>query len=119
MQKDGYWRYGSNYGYDYPMYGYNYGEGETLAPIGTSSKGGYMRARPGYDVSTLVASVNILAQRGQEQACEALLTATSDVYKEYATDLRKGEVPRVDVRGWRRQQIAAVQPLAAKASSVN
>ena len=88
MQKDDYWRYGSIYGYGYPMYGYNYGEGEMLAPIGTSATGGYMRARPGYDVRTLVASVNILAQCGQEQACEALLTATSDVYKECATDLR-------------------------------
>ena len=116
MQKDGYWRYGSDYGYGYPMYGYNYGEGETLAPIGTSTTGGYMRARPGYDVRTLVASVNILARRGQQQACEALLTATRDVYKQYATDLRKGDVPRADVRGWRRQQIATAQPLTGSTS---
>ncbi len=82
LQKDGYWLHGTGYGYGYPMFGYGYSEQGTATPAGTSGTpeaSGYWRARPGYEVRTLIASANILAQRGQQQACEALLTATRDI----------------------------------------
>lgn len=113
MQKDGYWLHGAGYGYGYPMYGYGYGYDElaTLPPSGTTAPTQYWRARPGYDVRTLIASANILAQRGQQQACEALLSTIRNVYKDYEADLRKGDVAKVNVPGWRSQQIAAAQPV--------
>ena len=103
LQKDGYWLHGSGYGYGYPMYGYGYGYAMQPASPGV----GYSRVRPGYDVRTLLASANILAQRGDEQACERSLSSARDIYSTYAADLRSGKVPRIDVSAWRRQQIGA------------
>ena len=117
MNKDGYWLHGSGYGYGFPMYGYGYGEREALPPSGTSVASGYWRVRPGYEVRTLIASTNILAQHGQQQACEALLTATRDIYRGYAADLRKGKAPRADVSEWRRQQITTAQPVTGNKTS--
>lgn len=113
MQKDGYWRGGSGYGYGYPMQGYAYDEARplvtgTVAPVGAA----YWRARPGYEIRTLLASAQILAQRGQQQPCEALLAATRDIYGRYAGEMRSGNVPRDNAEGWRHEQLAAAQPVA-------
>ena len=118
MQKDGYWLHGSGLGYGYPMYGYGYGYGydEAVAPpaMGSASSPhatAYWRARPGYEIRTLVASATILAQRGQQKTCEALLGATRDIYGRYSADLRRGDAPRSDGAAWRRQRLAEAQPV--------
>ncbi|MBC7415214.1 MAG: PRC-barrel domain-containing protein [Herminiimonas sp.] len=124
MQKDGYWLRGAGYGYGYgyPMggYGYNYNYDESRpAPMGaehTLAATSYWRARPGYEVRTLLASAKILAERGQQQACETLLGATRDVYSRYAADLRNGNVPRADVSRWRKEQLAGAQPISGTTS---
>jgi sporulation protein YlmC with PRC-barrel domain len=120
MQKDGYWLSGAGYGYGYPMYGYGYGM--TVAPPAATASGtptamGYLRARPGYEVRTLLASANILAQRGEQKACEAMLTTTRDIYKGYEEDLRSRDARRTDPTGWRREQIAAAQPMSDSSSA--
>jgi sporulation protein YlmC with PRC-barrel domain len=113
LQKDGYWLHGSGYGYGYPMYGYGYAYGGERLPASSTPKGsGYWRARPGYEVRTLLASANILAQRGNQPACESLLGSARDIYSTYVAELRNGKVPPVDVSAWRRQQIATAVAVA-------
>ena len=103
LQKEGYWLHSYGYGYGYPMYGYGYGYVAEPNVAGV----GYSNVRPGYEVRTLIASANILAQRGDQEACESSLSAARTVYVAYAADLSSGKVPRLDVSAWRRQQIAA------------
>ncbi|MEO8545917.1 MAG: hypothetical protein ABJA49_14460 [Betaproteobacteria bacterium] len=74
MQKDGYWRGVTGYGYGYPMQGYGYDETMPLpatagasAPVANTPGGAaYWSARPGYEVRTLLAATQILAQDGQQ-----------------------------------------------------
>ncbi len=112
LEKDGYWRGGSGYGYGYPMHGYAYDEVRplitgTATPVGAA----YWRARPGYEIRTLLASAQIMAQRGQQQACETLLSETREIYGRYAGELRSGKVPRYNASEWRNAQLAAAVPV--------
>ena len=120
MGKDGYWLGGSGYGYGYPMGGYGYGYGYPMGARPTTpatAPRGYQDARPGYEVRILVASANILARHGQQQACEDVLATSRDIYKVYVADLHSGKMPMANVPGWRQQQIAAAQPVTAKDTS--
>ena len=116
MQKDGYWRGVSGYGYGYPMYGYAYDAGmpsPAMTSAGSSGVAAYWRARPGYEVRTLLAATQIMAQRGQQASCEALLGETRKIYSSYAADMRSGHVPK-DASDWRQAQLAAAQPVAGQ-----
>jgi sporulation protein YlmC with PRC-barrel domain len=108
MQTDGYWLHGSGYGYGYPMYGY--GQRETMG-AGSLAAIGHRRARPGYEVRTLIASANILGNNGKQEACDVVLAAARDIYKGYAAELRDGKESRIDWSTWTRQQIAAALPV--------
>jgi sporulation protein YlmC with PRC-barrel domain len=105
MEKDGHWLGGSGVGYGYPIGGF-YGVDYPAATFA----GGYRNARPGYEVRILVASANILARNGQQQACEDVLATTQAIYKQYAANM--DGVPMADVPAWRRQEIAAAKPVA-------
>jgi sporulation protein YlmC with PRC-barrel domain len=106
MEKDGHWLGESGMGYGYPMGGY-YGPGYPAATFA----GGYQNVRPGYEVRTLVASANILARNGQQQACEDVLATTQSIYKQYAADMTSGGVPMADIPAWRRQEISTAKPV--------
>ena len=145
MEKDGYWLGASGYGYGYPMggYGYGYAMGAipaggaiaakapmpaagaipvvTPAPVAGASPavvpGRYQDARPGYEVRMLVASADILARHGKDQACEDVLTTSRAIYQTYVADMRSGKYPMADVPNWRQQQIAAAQPVTSTTTS--
>jgi sporulation protein YlmC with PRC-barrel domain len=108
LRKDGYWIDGAGYGYGYPVYGYGYSYGGRY-----SESAGYGRARPGYEVRTMLATARILAQRGEQQPCESVLHATRDAYASYVSELRKGQIPPADVPTWRREQIETAVPVTA------
>ncbi len=110
MQKEGYWLRGSSLGYGYPLYGYGYGD---PGMTGSGISRGYSRARPGYEIRMLVGSASILAERGEGQACRAVLTSARNLYERYAADLRDGKVPRVDLVGWKQHQLAIAKPVAS------
>lgn len=116
MSKQGYWLGGADYGYGYPMggYGYGYGYGMMTGGRATGATSDYMTARPGYEVRTLIASANILAQTGQEQTCENVLASARTVYTRYAAELHERGVPWADQPGWRQRQIATAQPVTGK-----
>lgn len=120
MRQDGYWRSVSNYGYGYPMYGYGYDSNVGMAALTkpdanptAPASAAYWRARPGYEIRMLFASAQILAQRGQQQPCEALLGTTRSIYDSYASELRSGNVPRDNPESWRHDQLAATLPVTA------
>lgn len=102
QQKDGYWLDAGGNGYGYPVYGYGYGY--SLGGHYAESNR-YLRAGPGYEVRTMIASAQILAKNGHEVACENVLSAARESYTAYVAELRKGQVPPPNVSTWRREQI--------------
>ena len=110
MDKEGYWLGGSGYGYGYPMMGYGF-DPPMMEGRPEATGMGYQNARPGYELRTLVAAANILAQQGQQQPCEDVLATTRQIYKVYVADMHSGKMPTADVQSWRQQQIAAAQPV--------
>lgn len=123
MQKEGYWLRGSSLGYGYPMYGYGYGYGYgyeadrvngTLGAAGdrgTMGVEGYSSVRPGYEIRMLIGSASVLAERGESEACRAVLGAARNLYGRYAADMREGKYPRADVVGWKQRQLAGAKPV--------
>lgn len=115
MSKQGYWLSGSDYGYGYPMGGYGYGGyGMMAGGRAIGATGGYATARPGYEIRTLVASANILAQTGKKQACESVLASARTLYTRDAADLHDRGVSWADQPDWHQRQIAAAQPVTGK-----
>ena len=116
MGKDGYWLGGSGYGYGYPMGSSGYGWYGAVGG-GNPTANGYENARPGYEVRTLLAAANILAQHGQQKACETVVGTTRGIYQLYVADLHRISVPIVDVPYWQQRQIAAAQPVTGQNKS--
>ena len=101
IEKDGYWLGGPGDGHDNPR-----------GKASPAAEDAYASARLGYEVRTLLASANILARNGQDQACEDVLATTRNIYKRYVADLRSGKVPTVDGANWRQEQVVAAQQIA-------
>ena len=117
MEKDGYWLAGSGYGYGYPMGESSNGYGGPMGSYRDEATAGYRNVRPGYEVRMLTASANILAQHGQQQACEQVLATTRDIYKVYIADMHSGKIPMMNMPAWRQHQIAIAQPVTSNDTS--
>jgi sporulation protein YlmC with PRC-barrel domain len=115
MEKDGYWLGGSGYAYGYPTgtMGYRRSQGGDSGADVT----GYLNARPGYEVRSLVVAANILARQGKGPPCQEVLDTARDVYKRYSADMHASGMPMVDIPGWQQQQISTAQPVTDKTTS--
>jgi sporulation protein YlmC with PRC-barrel domain len=112
MQVAGNWVHGTGYGYGYPAYGYGYGDHRVATDHSNAGASGHSRARPGYEIRTMIAAATILAQRGDQKECDALVTATREMYRGYAADQRDRKAPRLDSAAWRRSEISSAVPVA-------
>jgi sporulation protein YlmC with PRC-barrel domain len=114
LGRDGYWLGGSDYGYGYPMGGYGYGYGNPTDGSTVATDDGYLNARPGYEVRTLIISADILGQHGANQPCEDVLGTARQIYATYTNDLRGRGVSGIDGADWQRQQVATAQPVTGQ-----
>ncbi len=108
---------GSELGYGYPAYGYGYGYESGVGYGGMGATGGdgavyagrYSSARPGYEIRMLIGSASILAERGEGEACRAVLGAARNQCERYAAELPRrqgaeGEPGRVEAASTRSRQ---------------
>jgi sporulation protein YlmC with PRC-barrel domain len=111
METDGYWFGWSGYAYGNPMsggYAYDYPMGGHPPPTPLR----YPNARLGYEFRELMISANILARRGRQEPCEAVLGMTQRIYTTYVAQLKSDKVPTASNSGWRQQEIAGAKPVA-------
>jgi hypothetical protein len=109
MEKDGYWLGGSGYGFGYPLGGIGYGD----PTLPANSADTVQNARPGYEVRVLLASATILADNGQQRACESVLATMRQAYAVYVADLHEQGLRTADGPAWQQQQIASAQPVTS------
>lgn len=95
MTKDGFWLNG---------YGYRWGYGvPPAAATGLNA--------PRFQIQTLFVAVSVLARRGNEQACQAVLAELGKVYDERVAQLRQAGIEPGQVITWRQRLILAAQPV--------
>ena len=73
--------------------------------------------RPSYELRTLIASANILAQRGEQQLCEGELSTIRDIYKTYVADMHGNGMREVDGQSTQQKQIAAAKPVTTQTNA--
>jgi hypothetical protein len=61
---------------------------------------------PGHELRTLYAAAEVLARRGDQQGCQAVLAKLSEIYDQYAGELRQAGVEPGEVTSWRAQRLA-------------
>jgi sporulation protein YlmC with PRC-barrel domain len=80
------------------------------AAVGPWGNVGWQQA-PAYELSTLYDAAYILSARGDQKGCEAVLAELTELYGEYATQLREAGVDPNAVSGWRAQEVLAARPV--------
>ncbi|MDQ2081093.1 PRC-barrel domain-containing protein [Xanthobacteraceae bacterium Astr-EGSB] len=122
MDKDGYWLtgWGSRWGYGVAPADRRLpataarpsvdarAPGVSAAPWGRSQ---YGISAPRYQIRTLHSAAGVLAARGDEQGCQAVLSELRQVYDAYVADLRRMGVEPGEVANWRQERIAAAKPV--------
>jgi sporulation protein YlmC with PRC-barrel domain len=99
--------------------------GQTAPRAGTMGPDPWRDARwgvesPRYQISTLYRAANVLAYRGEQQACDGVMAELRDVYDDHVADLKQAGVKPGQITTWRQGQIAAAKPVAQlKAGGVN
>lgn len=67
---------------------------------------------PGVQIETLFRAAQVLAVRGDQEGCDAVLNELRQLYDEYATQLREAGVEPGQVTTWRRDMLLTAQPVS-------
>lgn len=103
MDKDGFWL--SGYGY---RWGYGVPPG-VVTPWGAVA--GFGINAPRFQIQALYSAASVLARRGNEQACQAVLAELGQVYGQRVAQLRQAGIEPGQVISWRQRLILAAQPV--------
>jgi sporulation protein YlmC with PRC-barrel domain len=111
MDKDGLWL--SGYGY---RWGYGLPPGIAI-PWGAFTEFGI--DAPRFQVVTLYGAASVLARRGNEQTCRAVLMELQQVYDQSVAKLREAGIEPGEVISWRQRLILAAQPVTQMARALS
>ncbi|WP_414476100.1 PRC-barrel domain-containing protein [Microvirga sp. M2] len=103
MDKDGFWLNG---------YGYRWAYGNppaVVAPWGTLTEFGI--DAPRFQIQTLYSTASVLARRGNEQACQTVLSELGAVYDQRVAQLRQAGIEPGQVISWRQRLLLEAQPV--------
>ena len=103
MDKDAFWLNG---------YGYRWGYGVPpgiVTPWGALT--GFGINSPRFQIQTLYTAANMLARRGSEQPCQAVLAELGQIYGRRIAQLRQAGIEPGQVIAWRQRLILAAQPV--------
>ena len=103
MDKDGFWL--SGYGY---RWGYGVPTG-VASPWGTLAEFGV--SAPRFQIQALYSAASVLARRGNEQTCQAVLAELGQVYGQRVAQLRQAGIEPGQVISWRQRHLLAAQPV--------
>ncbi|MGE0717596.1 MAG: PRC-barrel domain-containing protein [Alphaproteobacteria bacterium] len=123
-QRDGYWLSG---------WGTMWGTGTTPAgrasPAARSTRTAadgqapWMGARwgmtsPRYQLRTLYGAANVLAHRGDQDGCRAVIAELRSLYDNYVVELKAAGVEPGEITSWRQEQILSAQPVTSVADGL-
>jgi sporulation protein YlmC with PRC-barrel domain len=122
MQQDGYWIAGWGARWGTPARGAADapattgrapaaipGAGTAGGPWGTPARFGIHSPR--YQIQILHAATNVLAHRGDQQACAQVMGELREVYTGYVAELQQAGIEPGRVTTWRQDRIIAAQPV--------
>jgi hypothetical protein len=66
---------------------------------------------PRYQIRVLYDAATVLAHRGDQPACQAVVTELREIYDQHVARLRQAGVEPGQVTSWRQERIAAAQPV--------
>ena len=104
VQEDGYWIPGAGYGWGYTVEPVDPGPWGTRPGVGVNS--------PRFQIMALFNAGNVLGHRGDEQACQAVLTELREIYDQRIGQLREAGIQPGHVLSWRQRVILEAKPVA-------
>jgi len=103
MDKDGFWLNGYGYRWAYGL------SPATVTPWGALTEFGINSPR--FQIQALYSTANVLARRGNEQACQTVLTELGKVYDQRIAQLRQAGIDSGQVISFRQRLVLAAQPV--------
>jgi sporulation protein YlmC with PRC-barrel domain len=103
MDSDGFWLNGFGYRWAYGV------QPGVMTPWGTPTRFGINAPR--FQIQTLYNAANVLARRGNEHACQTILSELGQVYDQRISELRQAGIEPGQVISSRQRLLLAAQPV--------